>query len=294
VTAEHYTRNTETATCWCNKCNRMTTHRIDGGRKGPCLEHKTPIKPPKPKKPESGKLFALILPLCLFASVAHAQGLPSGGLQVQPTPAGSAPPASRVLADAQIGGASGLGYHLPDLGFGATLEWPVVKRFEAQAAFSWSPDRKYITNDGNEVQTGGKALFWLNRWAGLTGEVRYNRLWTSQFDKQSWSPSGGFVLRDNWFGLPGRFYADYVFPTGCQWATTTNPCTIQSNRLHGIEFFQEIRIYRHWRLGFKGAWASFANQGNPLQPMPRVWNNTGTVDAVIRYEFRAGSLDEAY
>lgn len=48
---EHYTRNTETATAWCNKCNRMTVHRIDGGRKGPCLEHDTPVKEKKPKRP---------------------------------------------------------------------------------------------------------------------------------------------------------------------------------------------------------------------------------------------------
>lgn len=41
--AEHYTRNTESATAWCNRCQRMTTHRVDGGRKGPCLEHQTPV-----------------------------------------------------------------------------------------------------------------------------------------------------------------------------------------------------------------------------------------------------------
>jgi hypothetical protein len=35
---EHYTRNTETATAWCARCNRMTEHRVDGGRKGPCID----------------------------------------------------------------------------------------------------------------------------------------------------------------------------------------------------------------------------------------------------------------
>ena len=39
---EHYTKNTLEATCWCNKCNRMTQHRVDGGRRGPCLEHQAP------------------------------------------------------------------------------------------------------------------------------------------------------------------------------------------------------------------------------------------------------------
>lgn len=55
---EHFTRNTETATAWCAKCGRNTEHRIDGGRKGPCLDPKHPR--PKEKKPEpqkSGDLF---------------------------------------------------------------------------------------------------------------------------------------------------------------------------------------------------------------------------------------------
>lgn len=47
--AEHYTRNTESATAWCSKCNRMTEHRVDGGRRGPCLEHLTPVRAKIPK-----------------------------------------------------------------------------------------------------------------------------------------------------------------------------------------------------------------------------------------------------
>jgi hypothetical protein len=35
---EHFTRNTVSASAWCSKCGRMTQHRIDGVRKGPCLE----------------------------------------------------------------------------------------------------------------------------------------------------------------------------------------------------------------------------------------------------------------
>lgn len=61
---EHYTRNTESVTAWCPRCQRMTEHRVDhsptGGRLGPCLEHRIPIKKKNPKKPEppkSGDLF---------------------------------------------------------------------------------------------------------------------------------------------------------------------------------------------------------------------------------------------
>jgi hypothetical protein len=35
---EHFTRNTISATFYCNKCGKPTPHRIDDRRKGPCLE----------------------------------------------------------------------------------------------------------------------------------------------------------------------------------------------------------------------------------------------------------------
>jgi hypothetical protein len=35
---EHYTRNTLEVTAWCARCQRDTQHRVDGGRRGPCLE----------------------------------------------------------------------------------------------------------------------------------------------------------------------------------------------------------------------------------------------------------------
>lgn len=60
---EHYTKNTLEATVWCNKCNRMTQHRVDGGRRGPCLEHEAPMynrkqeKEMKKKTQQSGNLF---------------------------------------------------------------------------------------------------------------------------------------------------------------------------------------------------------------------------------------------
>jgi hypothetical protein len=54
---EHYTKNTEAVTAWCNKCNRPTMHQVSAGRRGHCLEHETPIKA-KPAEPQrSGDLF---------------------------------------------------------------------------------------------------------------------------------------------------------------------------------------------------------------------------------------------
>jgi ribosomal protein L44E len=37
--AEHHTRNTLEVTAWCKVCRRDTQHRVDDGRRGPCLEH---------------------------------------------------------------------------------------------------------------------------------------------------------------------------------------------------------------------------------------------------------------
>jgi hypothetical protein len=34
---EHYTKNTLECTAWCPKCQDSTQHRVDGGRRGPCL-----------------------------------------------------------------------------------------------------------------------------------------------------------------------------------------------------------------------------------------------------------------
>lgn len=35
---QHYTRNTVSVAAFCKKCNRSTSHRVDGVKMGPCLE----------------------------------------------------------------------------------------------------------------------------------------------------------------------------------------------------------------------------------------------------------------
>ncbi len=35
---QHFTRNTVSAAFYCPKCGKQTQHRIDDGRKGPCLD----------------------------------------------------------------------------------------------------------------------------------------------------------------------------------------------------------------------------------------------------------------
>jgi hypothetical protein len=37
VTPEHYTRGTVAASFWCAKCSKVTLHRVDDRRRGPCI-----------------------------------------------------------------------------------------------------------------------------------------------------------------------------------------------------------------------------------------------------------------
>lgn len=53
---QHYTRNTIEVSGWCKRCGRMTPHRVDDRRLGPCLvclAKPTSAKPAK-QEPERG------------------------------------------------------------------------------------------------------------------------------------------------------------------------------------------------------------------------------------------------
>jgi hypothetical protein len=41
---EHYTKNTLECTAWCNRCGKFTQHRVDGGRRGPCIDPAHPVQ----------------------------------------------------------------------------------------------------------------------------------------------------------------------------------------------------------------------------------------------------------
>jgi hypothetical protein len=57
--AYHFTKSTIEASFWCNKCGRETMHRVDSGRRGPCLVCLAHPDPPKkkPPSPEQPSLF---------------------------------------------------------------------------------------------------------------------------------------------------------------------------------------------------------------------------------------------
>lgn len=55
----HFTKNTISASFWCNKCGKETEHRVDNGRRGPCIPcmEATPPGKRKQAKIEQASLF---------------------------------------------------------------------------------------------------------------------------------------------------------------------------------------------------------------------------------------------
>ena len=195
----------------------------------------------------------------------------------------------RLLFDSEIGSQTSLGYKLPSTAFGPSLEIPVAKRMEFQVSSAYSPDRKAITNDGNSLKLSSSAIRFANDRVGFIATIERNWLWTSQFDKSAWLPSAGVVFRSDYSG-PGRLYLTYVLPTGCVWATASNPCKIQSNRLQGIEVRQDIRSRSHLRWGLRGGFYRFCDQGNPNDPPAgRKCHFAATTLVTLRFEFHLGS-----
>jgi len=50
---QHFTRLTVSAAFHCGKCGRATQHRIDNGRKGPCLECIVRLEKQHAEKPKA-------------------------------------------------------------------------------------------------------------------------------------------------------------------------------------------------------------------------------------------------
>jgi hypothetical protein len=194
----------------------------------------------------------------------------------------------RLLLDAEVGSETALGYELPAISLGPSVEIPIANRFELQASGAYLPDKKAITNDGYLASVNGTAIGFATQRVGFTAGVENSWLWTSQFDKVARFPSAGVVVRNDYFG-PGRFYVAYVFPTGCVWATASNPCQIQSNRLQGVTLRQEVRSVSHTRWGLESGFYHYCDEANPneLQPRNCHWGVTGS--AIVRFEFHLGA-----
>jgi hypothetical protein len=201
----------------------------------------------------------------------------------------------RLLFDSSIGSMAGLGFKLPFTMFGFTVEKPIGSRMEIQFYGDFSPTHKFLTNDGFSLIFGTQGIVWLDKKWGVVGGMRFSRLFTSQFNKSGNFPLLGIALRDTWMKeLPGRLFLTYEFPTGCVWATASNPCDIQSNRLQGVNFNQEFQMSRHLRFGLLMGFYRFCDQSNQHEPtIPRTCHFTGTSSVMLRFEF-PGNDGKAY
>jgi hypothetical protein len=206
-------------------------------------------------------------------------------------------PFARLLVKTQIGNDKQLGFKPPDLGIGFGIEKPVGAHVELQTFAEYSPDKKYITNDGNNFVWGMKGM-WFPRWrAGISAELRQSYLWTSQFNKSGWIVAPGFLFRDAFGSAQGRFSVDYVIPRGCVWAAECQlPADgIQSNRTQGPEFAQEFRALSLGakytiRVGGELAFYHFCDQANPLVISPRSCHFADTIAMTVRLEFGGKDL----
>jgi len=200
----------------------------------------------------------------------------------------------RILFDADIGTRGELGFIPPSSDFGIAFEWPIWKRLEIQGSGSFSPDRKQITQDGHSIDISETQILWVSTRFGLSAEVDYHSLWTSQFLKKGWHPYPGFVARTRYFS-PGRFYASMAIPTGCVWATPTNPCRLQSNRTVGPIFMQEWQARPRIRIALQGEVLHFCDQSNENEPqIPRICHWAGTEMFVVRFQFPPWKSNENY
>ena len=198
----------------------------------------------------------------------------------------------RFLVDGEFGTENSLGTEFPSTAIGPSIEVPIKNRFEFQSAVSYSPDRKTVTHDGESLKFGGSAIGFATHRLGFIATVAHTSLWTSQFDKRSWLPAAGIVLRTQYWG-PGRLYLTYLFPTGCVWATSSDPCTIQSNRLQGIQLRQEVRYGSHIRWGYGGALYHECDQSNQNEPQAgRNCHWDATVMITASLEFRLGHMTQ--
>ena len=226
----------------------------------------------------------------LFASQALAQAAPV---------LRDAIPFDRLIIDSQIGNERELGFKSPDLGVGFSFEKLLGPSIELQSFAEYSPDKKHITNNGNNFLWGAKGI-WFLRWRfGVSGEVRRSYLWTSQFNKSGWVFALGLMVRDNFGTRSGRFSVDYVIPRGCVWAAQCRlpPDGIQSNRTQGPEFSQEFRALSlgpkyTMRLGGKLAFYHFCDQAKPLVIVPRTCHFANTMALSLRLEL--GGKDQWY
>ena len=227
------------------------------------------------------RLLKIVISILAIVLPCAGQALPSGYAS-----------STRWFIDTKIGTETELGYKFPYTAVGLSLETPLTKRIEIQGKALYSPDRKNVTNDGTSLTIDSMGLFWITDRIAVTGNLTDTFMWDKDGAMYSLNPALGFAVRERAFMLPGRFYAKYVFPTGCLGGVN---CPIPSEHRFGPAFYWESRLVSHIRAGLELSIQHVLNQGIESQP-----NMVGTgkwveeAHVVIRFEIPKGDLGREY
>lgn len=233
----------------------------------------------------------------------------------------------RIVLDTQVGDYAGLGFAPPHAGWALDLEMPLGgatsysaiaqggRRFEYQPTITFSLDRKTGSMSSFSLNVRNEGIVWLNHRLGAEGGIEYAGYWQGSppatasnpvpvgfygLHKLEWVPSTGLVVRNALRGRPGRLYVDYLFQTGCQRATPSNPCQVQSPRTQGVQAAQEFRVWSFVRIGGEIAVVHYYDQSNQNDPtVPRVGHTTayGTLHFKVEWPYastRSGSSSQGY
>lgn len=171
-----------------------------------------------------------------------------------------------ILIDGAIGSQTTLGYKLPDTTFGIAFEKTLGKHFELWGDFYYDPTHKFLTS-GHSFLEDTTIIYWINKRIGAAGGLSFSQFNGTAFSKVGWSPTAGVIINDMWMHKnPGQLSVLYLFPTGCTYATSSNPCTITDSRLQGVTLYQEFTILSHLRVGVQIGLYRSGDQVNPNAP----------------------------
>lgn len=168
-----------------------------------------------------------LLILVLFVQVSRAQELYSPSSQYDDK--------ARVL----VGTAGGSSFGNYFFGLRAGVEVPFAHRFELDLQDTFSPIERHISlgsGRANQVSAGGH--FWLTKGFGLSGSAEYSNYSVTAASKGSDYAFIGVTWRKVVWGIPARFYFDYIreFKNGISANGT------ESAHLQGGDFAMAFRM----------------------------------------------------
>jgi hypothetical protein len=254
-----------------------------------------------------GLAFALSTPLLLHSQTQHQ------GRVLSPFSE------SRILSDIQFGNYTTFGFGATAIGWGLDAEIPFGpslsaggRRFEYQPSFAVSIGPKISYRNGSlesqqNLEVNNQGLIWILHRVAAAGGYEYADYWaegtqigqtppfqnrTYTIHRSGWVPNLGGAIRDTLLSRPGRFYANYIFPTRCALAVPSSTCILQAPRTQGVEMMQELRGTTYLRVGAEIAILRYDDPLNPNAPAtPRIGHTAvyGTIH--LKFEWPASPLN---